>query len=99
MLEEVVSRHMSIKTTLFVFNLAFNTHRVYTTSVCGAIRFFSFVYIPSYRLARTRSPQKEGGASLRQQQHTAEGGQGRVRGISVQPVLCRASPASFVKMT
>ena len=47
----------------------------------------------------TRGPQKEGGASLRQQQHAAEGGQGRVRGISVQPVFCRASPASFVKMT
>ena len=28
-----------------------------------------------------------------------KGGQGRVGGISVQPVLCRASPVSFVKMT
>ena len=54
--------------------------------------------VPAANLT-TRGPQKEGGASLRQQQHAAEGGQGRVRGISVQPVFCRASPASFVKMT
>ena len=30
MVEVVVSRHMTIKTTLFVFNLAFNTHCVRT---------------------------------------------------------------------
>ena len=47
----------------------------------------------------TRGPLKEGGASLRQQHHAAEGDQGRVRGISAQPVLCRASPVSFIKMT
>ena len=59
--------------------------------------------VPAANLT-TRGPLKEGGASLRQQHHAAEGGQGRVRGISVQPVFCRnlgprASRASFVKMT
>ena len=54
--------------------------------------------VPAANLT-TRGPLKEGGASLRQQHHAAEGGQGRVRGISAQPVFCRASPMSFVKMT
>ena len=54
--------------------------------------------VPAANLT-TRGPQKEGGASLRQQHHAAEGGHGRVRGISAQPVFCRASPVSFVKIT
>ena len=54
--------------------------------------------VPAANLT-TRGPLKEGGASLRQQPHAAEGGQGRVRGISAQPVFCRASPVSLVKMT
>ena len=40
-------------------------------------------------------------ASLQQEEAMkgVEGGEGRVSGTSVQPVLCRASPVSFVKMT
>ena len=58
MVEVVVSRHVTIKTTLFVLNLIFNTHRVCAICdglywkpanlcICGPFRFFSFGYIPS----------------------------------------------------
>ena len=42
----------------------------------------SLANVPAGNLT-TRGPQKEGGASLRQKQHAAEGGQGRVRIIIV----------------